>query len=654
MMAEQANSNKCAADEMPAGNNAEKNREITSESSLEQNVAAEFTSLRLEMLPEHLEEKITALCQKWLDWQCQMITGLYAGCVYLDASDQKPLAVWPANSSTAKLREPENGQQRTQKKAWRLKVKDEQLNRTVDIFTLPINNRDNRLLTLSFTITTRPTAQRKAIEQLLEWGSLWLKGDLLSHLTGAETEQSGRARLITEVIKHRSLKGSTQLFVDTLAETFNCRRVSIGFCRPQGLQIHAISHTSVFDKASKFIHDLQSTMIEAVDQKTCIVFSLKDSRNNTTSQAIQAGRGHYNSYVHANWSKANSDASIATIPLVIQKNEMPLVFGALTFERNSASLFSNGDIQRLCCYADELSALFHERLENQDSLLAIVSRQLKQRYARWSFSGYKKALAALSIILVTALGFVDVTYQVKASASIETGEKKVLVAPFGGYLVESQVRAGDLVKAGQKLAVIDSGDLQIELEKIVSEMDRYQQDYRGALAKYEKSEVTVYKSMLDQLEAKKALVEKNILRSAIVSPIDGVVVNGDLTHRIGAPLNTGEQLFEVSPLDNYQLRLEIDEFDLAHVKQDAVGKVRLTSLPAKNFEFQLNQVVPVAIAEDGGNYFPGRAMLLSASDELRPGMHGVAKISAGKKSLLWIWTHSLVDRVRLWFWSTRW
>jgi hypothetical protein len=32
-------------------------------------------------------------------------------------------------------------------------------------------------------------------------------------------------------------------------------------------------------------------------------------------------------------------------------------------------------------------------------------------------------------------------------------------------------------------------------------------------------------------------------------------------------------------------------------------------------------------------------------------MEGVGKIEIDDRKLVWIWTHSLVDRARLWLWS---
>jgi hypothetical protein len=36
---------------------------------------------------------------------------------------------------------------------------------------------------------------------------------------------------------------------------------------------------------------------------------------------------------------------------------------------------------------------------------------------------------------------------------------------------------------------------------------------------------------------------------------------------------------------------------------------------------------------------------------LRPGMEGVGKVKAGRQSLIWIWTHSLVDWLKLSLWT---
>ena len=56
---------------------------------------------------------------------------------------------------------------------------------------------------------------------------------------------------------------------------------------------------------------------------------------------------------------------------------------------------------------------------------------------------------------------------------------------------------------------------------------------------------------------------------------------------------------------------------------------------------------PRVVVED----FRVEAKLQQGAERLRPGMEGVAKITAGNRKLIWIWTRYLVDWVRLELWT---
>jgi hypothetical protein len=45
------------------------------------------------------------------------------------------------------------------------------------------------------------------------------------------------------------------------------------------------------------------------------------------------------------------------------------------------------------------------------------------------------------------------------------------------------------------------------------------------------------------------------------------------------------------------------------------------------------------------------AHLENSSERLRPGMEGFGKISIDRRKLIWIWTHELIDWVRLKLWT---
>jgi multidrug efflux pump subunit AcrA (membrane-fusion protein) len=97
--------------------------------------------------------------------------------------------------------------------------------------------------------------------------------------------------------------------------------------------------------------------------------------------------------------------------------------------------------------------------------------------------------------------------------------------------------------------------------------------------------------------------------------------------------------------------LEIDERDIAHVREGEEGTLTLTGLPAQPVALHVTKITPVANSADGRNFFRVEAALDGAGSQLRPGMEGVAKLDAGRRHLIWIWTHPLIDWARLMLWK---
>ncbi|HUM39566.1 MAG TPA: hypothetical protein PKJ04_07530, partial [Nitrospira sp.] len=82
------------------------------------------------------------------------------------------------------------------------------------------------------------------------------------------------------------------------------------------------------------------------------------------------------------------------------------------------------------------------------------------------------------------------------------------------------------------------------------------------------------------------------------------------------------------------------------------GTLLLSSLPHDELSFAVTQITPVSTAKEGRNYFRVEARLTTPpSDRLRPAMEGVGKIAVDQRSLVWIWTHEVLDEARLKLWA---
>jgi multidrug resistance efflux pump len=176
---------------------------------------------------------------------------------------------------------------------------------------------------------------------------------------------------------------------------------------------------------------------------------------------------------------------------------------------------------------------------------------------------------------------------------------------------------------------------------------------REALAGADRVAMRQAAAQAESATAQLDLVREKLQRVAIVAPFDGVVVKGDLSQRLGSPVETGQVLFELAPLDAWRVILKVDERDIGRLQPGQRGELVLAGLPGQHFGLTAQRVLSVAEAEDGGNHFRVEAALDADAARLRPGMEGVAKIEVGEATLLWVATHRLTDWLRrtVWEWS---
>ena len=207
------------------------------------------------------------------------------------------------------------------------------------------------------------------------------------------------------------------------------------------------------------------------------------------------------------------------------------------------------------------------------------------------------------------------------------------------------------MKKDQVLATLAEEDLKLEQRKWQSDVAQAESEYGDALAKQDRAQLVMAKSKIDEAHAQLSLVEEKLQRSQIRSPFDGVIIKGDLTQSLSAPVKRGEVLMTLTPQDEYRVIVEVDERDIADVKQGQTGYLALTALPNDTVPIQVARVTPVADTVEGRHYFEVEAKLSNRSEKMRPGLVGVAKLEVDQRSLLRIWTQRMTGWVRMTMWS---
>ncbi len=440
------------------------------------------------------------------------------------------------------------------------------------------------------------------------------------------------------VLSHETFEESAAAFAGEVATLLRFDRVAIGFSEGQRMRVVAISHTLDLSTGNELFDVFAAAMEESLDQSSTIVLPAPpDARPLITLAHAELARRY-----------GGGGGAVCTVPLVGRGG----AFGALTLARGDAGVPGRDEIA-LCEHIASLAGpLLELKREGERSWYSRLSRATRGALKLLAAPGHtgRKATAVIAVLVLAALLFVPVQYRVGAQARIEGSIQRALVAPSDGFLRNVHVRPGDSVTADQMLVELATEDLGTERRKWQSEFTQYENAASSALARADRAQYVINQSKADEARAQLDLVDSQLTRTRVVAPFDGVVIKGDLTQALGAPLRRGDVLLTIAPADQYRLLIEVDERDIGDVRAGQTGRVALGALTDHALPFRISRVTPVATARDGRNFFEVEAELTEAAP-LRPGLRGVAKIDSGTSTLAWAWTHRLRDWARFTLWS---
>jgi RND family efflux transporter MFP subunit len=582
------------------------------------------------------------LTQAWLNLQCGMLAGVTRATVLLASSKPDSLrqsARWPegADPSPSMSTAAVSALQACRPVVKSKETIDQAPHKLCDVVACPLLVNGSLLGVVTLEMTSRAEAQQRAALQVLKWGAAWLEVIMAHRATTLEGRLSTLVDIIAAAVEPDRLRGAAEALVAELANRTQCQRVSLGMLRGRRIRLIATSGSVQVNTKTTLARTITDAMEESIEQDATILYPAP------ADQPVCVNRAHAQLAQHAD------DGAVCSLPLAHGGH----LVGALTLERARAQGSDPDMVTLLETVAALVGPIMETKRQAERSLPARMGDGARHLGERLIGSGHAvfKSLVLVLALLVIFLSLAKGTHHVAAQASLEGNVQRMVVAPIEGYVAEAPVRAGDVVKKGQLLSRLDDRDLRLERAKWASEEAQLRKSYREALALHESAEARALRAKLDQAEAQIALADEKLARTQVTAPLDGLVVSGDLSQSLGAPVERGEVLFEVAPLDEYRIMLEVDERDIAAVQAEQSGVLALTGLPAERHRFRVRRVIPMSDTLEGKNVFRVEARLEQTAASLRPGMRGIAKIDAGKRRLVWIWSHEIVDWLRLWVWS---
>jgi multidrug resistance efflux pump len=167
-------------------------------------------------------------------------------------------------------------------------------------------------------------------------------------------------------------------------------------------------------------------------------------------------------------------------------------------------------------------------------------------------------------------------------------------------------------------------------------------------------DIEAVQAEIGRLRAQEQLLEDQLKRLLVLSPIPGVVTTHRLKEKLGQNVRKGDLIATVQELDTVTAELAIPEKEIADVKVGQQVVLKARAYPEKSFTGTISAIAPIANREanlQGQKVFLVTTQIRNESHLLTSEMTGNARIYCGQRRIVELLTRRLTHYLRVEVWS---
>lgn len=422
-----------------------------------------------------------------------------------------------------------------------------------------------------------------------------------------------------------------------LRNKLGCEQVALGLILRKRVRVMSMSGLDTVNRRSPGVRSLEEAMEECLDADEPIIYQ----QSGTWTEESPSS----NHRLHKQWHSAAQGGAVASIPLHVQGAPAAI----LSLRQRADQAFTREQIDKIRTTVEPYAAALQLARRAGRGLAPHVvdsCHELGTSIFRRGHPGRKIAFA-MAVAAAAFFCFGSMPYHRTVPCVITAAHIRHLGVPFDAILAAVNVVEGDSVQAGDVLARLDHRELDRQIAELVAERHVLEREQDRAMAAESPVEVQLSLAKQKLVAAKLAIIKSRVVASVIRAPFDGVVVRGDPRKLVGGVLERGHPLFELAPLGEWRLEMELPESAADEVAKGVAGMFVGFAAPEAPRAFRIARVKPAAQMREGRTVFVAEAMIASDMGSLRPGMEGVAKLSLGSRRIWWITLHGVIDYVRM-------
>lgn len=227
-------------------------------------------------------------------------------------------------------------------------------------------------------------------------------------------------------------------------------------------------------------------------------------------------------------------------------------------------------------------------------------------------------------------GFIADYY--RGTTNLTAADEAVVVARTLGVVESIFVEEGDVVRAGEPLAQLETERLELELDRSRTQLENLEAAYQRARQLHDErmispNEYDTARFNYRSEQANLALREYDLREAAIRATIAGVVTRRHV--KVGHTLNPGGVAFEMKSLLDIEAVLNVSEREMQRIRADQLARVSVDALPGSQFVGAVSRVAPEVDPTSGT--FRVTVSLANADGRLKPGMFARVEVRVDQR-----------------------
>jgi RND family efflux transporter MFP subunit len=326
--------------------------------------------------------------------------------------------------------------------------------------------------------------------------------------------------------------------------------------------------------------------------------------------------------------------------------------GVLGFESKEPLGFDEGTRDLLAILVNQATvAVRNAQLYQQVPLAGFWKPILERRRKLLDIPKHRRRAWTIgSLLALAALVILPWPVRVEGPVRVLPGRRAAVTAGVDGIVKEVKHREGDRVGEGDVIATLRDESYQASLAEVRAALDIAQSEVAQHTQAGDAAAMFEARSRRDELRARLRLVQEQLARTQLRSPIAGIIVTPHIEQRVGQALSRGEEFAVVASSGGVTAEVAVPEADAALVRAGQPVALKMNPFPTRVFRGEVRRVGASLRQEGEERFVIAEAEVPNPEEALRPGMLGSAKVSTGNRRLI----VALLRKPARYFWLKIW